>query len=215
MIATELISGITVPPGPWRCACCRRAVETITPLRQVVSDNFLNYDLLDCQADGLCPACTECFRCRALRMHSFVATPAGRRLLRRAEVRPVLLEPPDPPFVLCVTYTMKKHNAFRARVALHRAQFPVRVEDQLIWVDRAVAQEQATLLDEALGHWKLPRTAVCAGRWTQTHIRRLGLARWRVLEAALARHRGTPLFALLAWSTVISTTHPEESHESE
>lgn len=52
----------------------------------------------------------------ALRNYSFLATEEEFRTLSRGDILAIVLDPPEVPFVLCVTYSNKKHIAFKSTV---------------------------------------------------------------------------------------------------
>lgn len=52
----------------------------------------------------------------SLRNYSYLATNQELKLLKRSDILSILVEPPSTEFVLCVTYSNKKHTAYKSRV---------------------------------------------------------------------------------------------------
>lgn len=100
-------------------------------------------------SDYCCTGCSFCIltnpdRRQALRWFTFSASQEGLRILNRPDLRDVLVNPPEPPFVLAAPVSQKKHIALRAQVSYSRDRYLCNLEDETIEVNR---REIATLLD--------------------------------------------------------------------
>lgn len=61
----------------------------------------------------------------ALRNYSYLVTANELRLLKREEIADILLNPPTGNFILCVTYSNKKHTSYKSTVNASNSRFIV------------------------------------------------------------------------------------------
>ncbi len=106
----------------------------------------------------------------------------------RERWRQWLLDPPEPPFVFCVSTSGQKHLLFRCRVAGSRDLFPVQFEDERILVRRTAFAGCLADFEEGLAAG-LRRDDLLTGRYNSRQSLNAGLARWRDLEYRLERWR--------------------------
>lgn len=107
--------------------------------------------------------------------------------------RDLLLDPPPPPFVYVMSTSGQKHLLFRSLIAHDRDLYPLRVEEDLVLVDRLRFADCLCAFEAllALGH---SRDEVASGRYNSTRVLRAGLRAhadaewamrpWRDLEPA-------------------------------
>lgn len=105
--------------------CC--GSEPCRDADKVLKSGFTNRDELD--TPMVCWACEACLADRSTRS-SLLAHDGKIRKLERREVWPLLISPPEPPFVLYWTLSGQKHGLFRQRVADSRDIFRVQCEDR-------------------------------------------------------------------------------------
>ncbi|WP_299314220.1 hypothetical protein [uncultured Halomonas sp.] len=111
----------------------------------------------------------------------------------RKAAREVLLDPPAPPFVITLAAAGKKHVIFRARLNHDRQQFTVQLDDEELMVDclRFAELLEAFEAAYALGFSK---DSLLTGHYNQAAVLKLGVGRWREIEARMAdwrrRHPG-------------------------
>lgn len=109
------------------CAFTGQPIARGARLKDVVSDNFTDWEALRYESDWVCedfvkvvkPCIPGSSRLNSLRSYSFIATETELRILRGDEPLDVVLNPPPAPFVLVCTYGGKKHVAYRARLTTH------------------------------------------------------------------------------------------------
>lgn len=106
----------------------------------------------------------------------------------RERWRQWLLEPPEPPFVFCVSTSGKKHLLFRCRVAGSREVYPVQFEDEHIMVRRPAITRCLSDVEEGLAAG-LRRDDILTGRYNSRQALNMGLINWHRLEFSLARWR--------------------------
>lgn len=127
---TAVSLGYGPPAGvPAPCGLCG-AWAPARPWRSALKPTFTNLDEL--QSDSVCWACQACLDDRRTRS-SFVVEDGRFRPLARGDVWPLLMRPPEPPFVLYLTHSGKKHGLFRQHVARSRERFRLQCEDRSGW----------------------------------------------------------------------------------
>ena len=112
----------------------------------------------------------------------------------RAEIKEWLINPPSPPFTVCIAISGQKHTyPFRVE-AQSRELFPVLMEETLIYIDR---QEFTQLLNnfEALMGLGFSKTEITSGDYRSDRLAKC-LTEWREIEARIEKYRGTDLMAL-------------------
>ena len=114
----------------FRCAMCGR--ESHEGVRNAFSDAFNDFNYLQSTGNSLCRYCAAVmghirtekgsafFRC-----FSFVCTEDKLAILKREDILEHLLSPPDGLFVICITYSNKKHMAFKAKLQCNRERYTV------------------------------------------------------------------------------------------
>ena len=114
-------------------------------------------------------------------------------ILDRTQARNVLLNPPEPPFVITLAVVGKKHVIFRAHVNYAREQFSVQADDQRINVNRSLFTELLSLVEQgyAMGFSK---SSMLTGDYNQAACLKAGLNQWNAFENQLKpwrkRHEG-------------------------
>lgn len=108
--ATEFVAralGSVRPSGELApCGFCGTLAPGL-PAERVLKENFTNRD--EPRAPWVCWACEACLNTRDTRSSHMVADGTFRRLERK-EVWPLLLAPPEPPFVVYLTLSGQKHG---------------------------------------------------------------------------------------------------------
>jgi len=131
------------------CALCFTRISSGYRIEDVVSENFTNYDAFGRESDMLCRACALSFkvpelRCRmtdgdAVTVVSGFWIGGGKyRPLKREELADALFNPPEPPFVICITSspTKNRHLLFRSPVNYSRDAFFVQFDENSLFFDR-------------------------------------------------------------------------------
>lgn len=114
--------------------------------------------------------------------------PGGHRCPTRRQWRALLLDPPDPPFLLVIAESGQKHVLFRGRVAGSRDVYPVQVEEDTPLVERARLADCIDLF-EALLHLGFTRDEVATGRYAPHRTLAAGREVWQAAETRMAAMR--------------------------
>jgi len=117
---------------PERCCLCESEGIQGFRRKQVIASGFMDVGYLR-PTDWICRYCAACLgyqqgRTGLVRNFSFVAGENALQFLKREEIWHVMTDPPEPPFVLGVTYSHKKHISFKAAVNLSRTHFSASTE---------------------------------------------------------------------------------------
>lgn len=173
------------------CWLCGESTDAGHPRRKVIKPTFTDAGVARAPwSDVVCEACAWAISYRSLRNYSILASPAGLRHPTRTEIREVLLEPPEPPFALCVAVSGQKWLHLKARVALSREAFPALLEETPVIVHPAAF---AALLGpaEELYAGGFTKAEIASGRYLAHRIQAFGIGRWEALEARVAPARGS------------------------
>ncbi len=164
-------------------------------VKRAILDTFTDRDKARAPWSGsICPGCAFCLSYTTLRNYSILATEEGLRHPGRAEIKGLLLEPPEPPFVLCIAVSGQKWLHFRAEIAYSRDGYPVQYEETRVTVDRTTL---GPLLDSVEQLYTVfTKAEILSGSYGQNRIRVFGLKRFQELEAMAALVRGSRLFDL-------------------
>ena len=198
------------PPPKWvgpddPCFFCGEPTHGVGwTKKSIVSDNI--YETAACHRSGaICQPCAAFLRTeswhryaeahpekelktkRPLSWRSFshLFQESGHRLVNRADIRDILFDPPEPPFVLSFTLTGQKQVFHLNRVATNRDFFPMLCEDQPLMIRRDEIRRMLTDIEEALESG-FSRSDVSSGRYNATIALRLGTRRFRQMMERLA-----------------------------
>ncbi len=122
------------------------------------------------------------------RSYSHLFSRDGHETPTRPRWRAVLLAPPDPPFLACISTSGQKHTIFKGRVSTSAAQCWVLLEEELLLVDTAAVRRVLATV-EALLALGFRRDDIARGTYNPAQIHRAGLANWEPLERAMQQHR--------------------------
>ncbi len=160
---------------------------------------------------SVCTGCAFCLSFATLRNYSIVATESGLLHPSRVEMRELLLNPPEPPFVFCIATSGQKHLTFRAQVAYGRDGYPVQMEETRLCMERNVFREWLEVVE--LLYTVFSKAEILSGQYNQNRIKQFGLLRFQMMEAPIASHRGNRLFDLavfVAQKTEAPAQEPEK-----
>lgn len=216
-----------VEPCDAICAFTGAKITQGVPLKTLIKKTFTDFEYIRfksayasvetalCMSEGVIASTKEGVF-NSLRNYSFVATESEFRLLPRADVPSVLLQPPAPPFVLCVTFSSKKHIAFKAELNYNSQYFSVETDKGRVQIDVAefrkiyeIAQRWYSIIP-ALADKAQPPTwftkAEIAGE-TEPDTKRMsdyaaafGLDAFKTEYDALRRYKNTLWIELLTFS---------------
>lgn len=131
------VRGITPERGnaAGKCTLCARTVADGYPIK--FGENFMSYQYLQGGA-VICPPCRHMLTTPEYRRHSWLLTGQEFRTLKRLDVLQLLLDPPQPPFAICLTRSGKKHGwiPLMFKVSWSRDIFFVGLDESVLTVRR-------------------------------------------------------------------------------
>lgn len=111
---------------PSACGLCG-ALAPARPWKTVLKSS--NTSQAELKAQNVCWACEECMNDSRTRSNMLITNDGAYRKPERKEIWRLLIEPPDPPFVLYLTLTAHKHGIWRQHVAITKTAFRLQCED--------------------------------------------------------------------------------------
>ena len=154
-----------------RCVACGIETEEGWPIS--VSENFSGWGYF-AEGECFCPHCAAFFADQTLRKRCWVATNEGFQFMKKGDVLPFILNPPDPPFFIYVTKGGQRQGWLSALRMLNysREHFFVSVDwlDQPVWFyDNEVVEMHYIIT--TLREKKIPKSIIAAAdfgmHWTQ------------------------------------------------
>jgi len=180
----------------WQCWLCGgRTGGRGLPVKKAILPTFTDRDKArGSRSQSICQGCAFCLSHLSLRNYSILATEQGLRHPTRPEIRELLLEPPEPPFVFCIAVSGQKWLHFRAQVAYSRDGYPVQMEETSVCIERPVLRQWLESVE--LLYTVFSKDEIRTGHYSQNRIKEFGLLRFQAVEAMVAPSRGTRLFDL-------------------
>lgn len=197
------------------CRMCGCPITSGYSTKDVIKKTFTDYDYLRFESDHVCADCTVCLGKIAyekngetketyLRCFSFLATDHEFITLPRVELLPLILNPPNPPFALTITYLGQKHTAFKSHLNYDRFIFLIRTDKGDVLVDVALARQ----ISEISQRWYseqpekptftwFTKDEILHGCSNLMKIENYGLQKYFQENQLLSQWRGLPLFELI------------------
>lgn len=138
------------------CMFTGRHINEGVHRKNIISDRFNDHEYLRYPSDYLSVDAALCIApvikgekgYNSLRNYSFLATENEFRILQRGEIMDVLLCPPQPPFVIAVTFSNKKHTAFKTIPALDRGRFIVTTDKGQVMINHDLISELVPVIQK-------------------------------------------------------------------
>lgn len=214
-----------IEPCDTVCAFTGKPITRGVPLKTLIKKTFTDYEYLRfaskyasveaalCMSEVLSSSKEGVFN--ALRVYSFIVTESELRLLKRDEIATLITNPLPTPFVLCVTFSNKKHISFKAEVNYDSHNFSVETDKGRVQIEIGeflsvyeIAQRWYTIIP-ALADKAQPPTwftkSEIAGETEPDTYRMLayakefGLDAFKVEYDALRRYKNTIFVELLTF----------------
>lgn len=140
------------------CAISGAPISEGVPLKKVLSSTFTDYEYIKYPSQYLSLEAFLCIseifpsntpnRYNSLRVYNYYANQEKFQILKREEILPLLIHPPQPPFILCTTYNNKKHTSYKARVNWDTEEFIVRTDLGHVLCPRALILQVIPILEK-------------------------------------------------------------------
>lgn len=195
-----------------RCWLCGCETEAGFPKKKIIKPTFTDHDVSRTPGSEIvCEHCAWALSRRELRNYSILATPKGLDHPSRPEIREALLNPPEPPFVFCITKSGQKWLHIKSEIAYEREEFPVFLEGvefkrdaktgenisymSNIYIRPATIRKLLPIMDQlyagGFNKWE-----ISTGEYFLTRVMEFGFDRKEELDEEIAPYRGRPEFYL-------------------
>lgn len=115
----------------------------------------------------------------------------------RKEIREWLLNPPEPPFTICLAESGQKHTLPFSRTSNSKDFFPVLLEETVIYLDRAKFTQVLALFEELL-LLGFNKSEIASGSYRSDKIAK-NLKAFLEKEKALEKYRSYDFFQIVAF----------------
>lgn len=206
MNATEILSkNITinikkVEQIQTKCSLCGKEVDKAVNLKNVVSDNFTNYEFFKYKTDYICVNCAKCIKDDKLRKHNFIADNSKIILFKQLDIEKYIFNIADyieVPFVFAITRSFKKHNSFKCNINYDYNNFYIQEEDRKYIFYVKEMKNLYEILN--IAYLNFTKDELITGNYNFYSIEKYGLENFKQLEETLKRYRGTHQFDLLIY----------------
>lgn len=139
------------PTAEGRCNLCGEPLKDGgIPVKKMLGSTYMDWAIhKEPEEKYLCTACAFCLGMNpegriALFRYPIVAE-KDLHLCNREEMRECLLHPPDPPFVMILPTSQKKHLFAKAKISYSRDQFFCNLEERVIRVNKGIGRMIKTI----------------------------------------------------------------------
>jgi len=102
----------------------------------VIKDTFTDHSWAHVRgADYVCAGCVWCLSYKTLRNYSILATHDGLKHPSRNEIAEILLNPPEPPWLLCIAVSGQKWLHFKGKINYGNDRYTVNFEETQVIVE--------------------------------------------------------------------------------
>lgn len=201
------------------CKMCGKAIKQGIGQKDIIKKaTFTDYQYLRHNSAYLCVECSKLIgvievneKKTWLRNFSFICDKDKLTILKREKIWEHLFDPPESPFVFCVTYSNKKHIAFKSEIQYSRESYKIFTDKGAALIEPEKLREIAAIIQS--WHMILPgkeetkqqstwftKTEILTGGRNYKNIRLYGLDRYLRENAALDIYRNTALLKLLVFA---------------
>lgn len=155
------------------CVFCGRETEH-GHSKKIISGNFTSWDRLSC-GTVVCPECNYVYSSPTYRKKAWVVTESTFAEVKRENAKELLLNPPEPPFVIYLTQTWKKQGFVNLmnRVQESKTNYTIGLDYELIEVNTSKLEEYCTLITDILEK-KITKTELGTGKFKAKSYEKLG-----------------------------------------
>lgn len=163
------------------CYLCGEFVEYGIPKKKLLPSTFNDHDKAkEPSSDYVCDACsfmilTNPKRRQAIRWFNYVASDK-LVICNRKQLREFLLNPPKPPFIICITLSQKKHLLWYLKTSYSQDIYFVTMETETIQVNAKLLIEMIAFVEnlyskgitkEQISKNAIPFGILSLEEWTQ------------------------------------------------
>lgn len=181
-----------------RCILCGKELKEGIDQKKIIGTNFSQRDELR-KGNFICEACANVMKgdlAVQLRRSSFLVSDGILFYFKIQEASEMILKRHSTPFVLCITTSYKKHNAFRAVMNYSDEEFIIRWENRTVDFNR----EEATALYRdviKLYYGGFTKDEVRIGHFPSHRVRDFGILAFEKIHDRIKDYFDTDLMDLL------------------
>lgn len=177
----------------WLCGC---QTDRGHPKNKIILPTFTDGNLAKSPwSDLVCEHCTHILSYRELRNYSIFADSNGLKHPSRIQIRDILLNPPEPPFLLCVAESGQRHLTFKAIVNYSKDRFIARMDNFNVIVEPGKFKWLLELTEEL--YQTFTKDEIGSSDYKSHKIKEFGLERWEKIENQIKPMRKSSLFQLV------------------
>lgn len=166
-----------------RCIFCGELTDK--GFKPKLGENFLDYPLMT-SGDVICPHCMLLLKSSDFRRKSWVVNPSSINFMKAKETLQFIINPPDPPFAIYVTFSGKKHGwiaMMKRGVSFSKNRFMVGNDGNLISISREEATLLVNLASELLTSG-FKKSELLGLRPRAERLAKIGIEKWKEFERA-------------------------------
>ena len=155
-----------------QCVFC--GLDTIEGHEAKLKVTFTAYDLIQ-GGSCICPECWHVYNEQMYRKKAWVVTPSEFTEVKRDAAKELLLNPPEPPFVIYLTQTWKKQGWLNLinRVQMSQTNYTIGLDYDLVEVNTQKLDGYCTLITDLLEK-KITKTELGTGKFKAKSYEKLG-----------------------------------------
>ncbi len=128
--------------------------------------------------------------------------PVATKIPTRELIKKWIIDPPEPPFSICLATSGQKHTYPFRHIAYDRNFFPVLLEEEIVWLNRLDFIESLNYF-EKLMQLGFSKTEIMSGEYRSDRLMKC-IDKWTQLESKIKETRATSYGALLGYVARIS-----------
>lgn len=219
-LSRHLEYNFPVTYGNTICKMCGKIIfEGVKQADIINKQTFNDYQYLKYDSKFLCVHCSATIGQIAvdgkektrLRSFSFIATENDFLILKREQLWNYIFNPPEDRFVFCVTYSHKKHIAFKSQIQYSNKLYKIftdkgEVELDLYYLEdlAEIIQNWYTVLPDKVESKQQPtwftKGEILSGARNIKNITRYGIQKYYSENLFLGKYRNTTLLTLLVFA---------------
>lgn len=203
MTNTQIVSNnfkIEIGKEKGICLMCSSETQKGFKSKDFIKDaRFTNFDILsNIKSKVICEHCAVCMKNDDLRRKSFIASKEKIIYLQKNDIENYIFnlkEHVKGEFIVCLTRTFKKHNAFRAKVNIDAERFYIREEDNEYLFEVSEMKKLYEKLNEFYMYFN--KEEIATGNYNLMSIKEFGIENFGVYDNLIKQHRKTIQLDLL------------------
>jgi CRISPR type IV-associated protein Csf1 len=190
----------------WLCGC---KTDQGFPQSKTIKDTFQNKDMAKAPwSDTCCEHCNWALSFMSMRNYSIIADGTGLKHPSRIKLREALLNPPEPPFVICCAESGQLWLHFKAKVNLFKDKFWIRMDKIDVMICPIIFNQILETIEDL--YKTFSKAEIESGNYQSHRIKEFGLEKWEKNENQIKGLRKSGIFQL-----ALFVAHREDKDDNE